>query len=133
MMASPAADFPDGFQLNPPATADEIAASEEELHVALPSAYREFLASASGGEGPIGDESYLILWPATGLAERNRGYKVDPEYAPDLLLIGTDGGNEVFAIRAGDGSFVAAPLIGMSPDAVRTRGSTLQEFLASFP
>ena len=133
MTPSPITWFPEEFQLNPPATADEIAAAEDALDMAIPASYREFLTNASGGEGPIGEESYVILWPASELAEHNRGYKVDPEYAPDLLLIGTDGGNEVFAIRAGDGSFVSAPLIGMSPDAVDSRGATLQEFLNSFP
>lgn len=127
------AQFPDDFVLNPPATAEEIAAAERSLDVTLPDEYRDFLSQASGGEGPLGEESYLILWPANELAEYDRGYKVDPDYAPDLLLIGTDGGNEVFAIRAADGSFVAAPLIGMSADAVRPRGSNLSEFLASFP
>jgi len=98
----------------------------------FPRVYREFLASANGGEGPVGDESYVVLWAATELAGHNRGYKVDPEYAPGLLLIGTDGGNEVFAVPAEDGSFVSAPLIGMSPDAIQTRSTTLGEFLASF-
>lgn len=133
MTPSPTADFPDNFHLNPPATGREIAAAEGAVKLAFPRAYRELLTSASGGEGPVGDESYVILWAATELADHNRGYKVDPDYAPDLLLIGTDGGNEVFAIRADDGSFVSAPLIGMSPDAVRARGKTLREFLASFP
>ena len=90
------------------------------------------MARANGGEGPIGDQSYLILWRANELAEHNHGYKVDSDYAPDLLVIGTDGGNELFAIRPNDGSFVAAPAIGMSADAVQTRGATLQEFWASF-
>jgi hypothetical protein len=125
--------FPEGFRLNPPATAEEIAEAEEALNGAFPNEYRDFLRRASGGEGPLGDESYLILWSAAELAEHNKGYKVDPEYAPDLVLIGTDGGNEVFAIRPADGAFVAAPLIGMSPEAVRKRGSTMQEFVTSFP
>lgn len=133
MSSSAIVEFPEEFQLNPPATADEISAAERALDVVIPDRYREFLARASGGEGPVGDESYVILWPATELANHNQGYKVDPEYAPDLLLIGTDGGNEVFAIRAGDGAFVSAPLIGMNPDSVKPRGATLQEFLASFP
>jgi hypothetical protein len=126
------AQFPDDFVLNPPATAEEIAVAEQSLRVTLPEEYRDFLLGASGGEGPLGKESYLVLWPAHELPEHNLGYKVDTDYASDLILIGTDGGNEVFAIRPPDGSFVAAPLIGMSQDAVQIKGSTLAEFLGSF-
>lgn len=133
MTPSPLAGFPEAFELNPPATLDDVSAAEDALGAAIPSSYREFLAIASGGEGPIGEESYVVLWSATELAERNQGYKMDPEYAPGLLLIGSDGGNEVFALRASDGLFVSAPLIGMSPDAAQARGRTLQEFLTSFP
>lgn len=52
---------------------------------------------------------------------------------PDLVFIGTDGGNEVFAIRAGDGHYVAATLIGMSPEAVKDCGVTFTDFVRSFP
>ena len=75
----------------------------------------------------------MILWAAAQLVEHNRGYKLDPEYASNLTLIGTDGGNEVFAIRTEDGAFISAPFIGMSADVVQARGTTLHEFLASFP
>ena len=46
-------DFPDGFQLNPPASAKEVAESERVLECEFPRAYRDFLTSASGGEGRL--------------------------------------------------------------------------------
>jgi len=121
------------FRTNGASSYERVQKAEEQLAVDLPSDYKAMLRQANGGEGPVGHESYLILWPVEEIVEHNRGYKPDPLYAPGLTFIGTDGGNEVFAIRAGDGHFVAAPLIGMNPDAVTDRGRTLGEFLRSFP
>jgi hypothetical protein len=120
------------FDLGPPARSEEIANAERALAARFPESYRAFLDQANGGEGPIGEESYVILWPAEELAERNEGYRPDPDYAPDLVFIGSDGGNEVFGFRRDDGAFVAAPLIGMAPEEVRVCGRSLREFLASF-
>lgn len=122
-----------GFRPNGVASPERVQEVEAELGVELPDDYKAMLRAADGGEGPVGQESYVILWPVEDVVEHNRGYKPDPNYAPDLTFIGTDGGNEVFAIRSSDGHFVAAPLIGMSPEAVDDRGATLEEFLRSFP
>jgi hypothetical protein len=102
------------------------------LGTEFPVSYREFLGTANGGEGQLGHESFLILWPVDELVRRNEGYKLDPDYAPDLVLIGTDGGNEVFAFRRSDGTFVAAPLIGMAEGEIRARGTDFLELLESF-
>lgn len=125
--------LPADFQPNGSAAAERIHEAERELGIRLPDEYRDLLWRTNGGEGPIGAQSYLILWRAEELVEHNRGYKPDARYAPDLAFIGTDGGNEVFAIRAGDGHYVAAPLIGMSPEAVKDCGATFADFVRSFP
>lgn len=125
--------LPPGFQPNGAAPREGIDEVERELGIRLPDEYRDLLRRVNGGEGPIGAQSYLILWRAEELVEHNRGYRPDARYAPDLVFIGTDGGNEVFAIRAGDGHYVAAPLIGMSPEAVKDCGVTFTDFVRSFP
>ena len=121
------------FELRQPARSLDVVEAERGLETQFPKSYRAFLESADGGEGPIGAESYLILWPAEELVRQNEGYKPDNAYAPDLVFIGTNGGNEVFAFRRIDGAFVSAPLIGMAPNEVQVRGSNFEEFLASFP
>jgi len=131
-MAKPHATLLAEFQANQGAPLVSIRNVEAQLAVAFPAEYVEFLQQANGGEGPVGAESYVILWPVDELVERNEVYKVDDEYAPGLTFIGTDGGNEVFAIRRTDNHFVRAPLIGMAPDVVDDTGSTLEEFLRSF-
>lgn len=125
--------LPPGFQPNGAAPREGIDEVERELSIRLPDEYRDLLRRVNGGEGPIGAQSYLILWRAEELVEHNRGYRPDARYAPDLVCIGTDGGNEVFAIRAGDGHYVAAPLIGVSPEAVKDCGATFTDFVRSFP
>jgi hypothetical protein len=122
-----------GFELRPPAHDPEVMEAARALGAEFPASYRDFLGTANGGEGRLGRESYLILWPVDELVQRNEAYKPDRDYAPDLVLIGTDGGNEVFAVRRSDGNFVAAPLIGMAEGEIRARGTNFQEFLESFP
>ena len=56
-----------GMGLRPPATVEAIRAAEDALHVLLPEDYRAFFLVADGGEGPIGGESYLRLWPVRAL------------------------------------------------------------------
>lgn len=119
--------------LAPGAHLDTIREAERSLGARFPQDYVDFLSRANGGEGPVGDESYVILWPAERLVRRNRGYKVGDAYAPGLVFIGSDGGNEAFAIRESDGWYVCAPFIGMSDDAVEPLGATLAELLANLP
>jgi SMI1 / KNR4 family (SUKH-1) len=120
------------FECREPARASDVAEAERAVATQFPESYRAFLRSANGGAGLIGEESYLILWPADELPGHNEGYKPDADYAADLVFIGTDGGNEVFAFRPADGAFVSAPLIGMAPEEVQVRGASFQEFLESF-
>lgn len=125
-------DLPAGFVLNSPAQPEAISRAERDLAVQFPRSYRAFLLASNGGEGPLGQESFLVIWPVEDVAEHNRGYRPDPAYALDLVFIGTDGGNEVFAFRRRDGVFVAAPLIGMAPEQVEERGNDLGAFISSF-
>jgi hypothetical protein len=120
------------FECREPARMTDVTEAERALETQFPESYRAFLGSANGGEGPLGQESYLILWPVEELSQHNKGYKPDEQYAADLVFIGTDGGNEVFAFRPADGAFVSAPLIGMAPEEVQVRGTSFQEFLESF-
>lgn len=121
------------FEANEGASLAKIREVEDELAITLSPDYVEFLQQANGGEGSVGAESYVVLWPVEELVERNQGYSVDAEYAPDLTFIGTDGGNEVFAIRRPDRHYVQAPLIGMASNVVDDMGATFEEFLRALP
>jgi hypothetical protein len=79
----------------------------------LPEEFIEFLRQGNGGEGFLNGR-YAILWRAEELLDFNRDYQT-AELAPDLFLIGTNGGGEAYAF---DQSFASSavflvPLIGM--------------------
>jgi len=60
----------------------------------------------------------------------NTDYHVK-EFAPNLLLFGSDGGSEAFAFRLlddGDIRFVSVPFVPMSGDSAVDFGGTFREF-----
>lgn len=119
-------DFPG----KPGASEAVIRQAEADLDWALPSEYREFLVQMNGGEGFVG-EDYLILWSADELAQFNREYEVK-DYAPGLVLFGSNGGGEGFAFdtRSSPATIVQVPFIGMELQYANPVGSNFEEFIA---
>jgi hypothetical protein len=117
------------FNANPPASAAALREFECKAGLRLPEEYVQFLRQADGGEGFIGN-AYLILWRVAELVELNRAYQV-AEYAPGLLLFGSDGGGEAFAfdMRTEAKAIVAVPFVGMELELVRPFGSNFGAFL----
>ena len=101
------------FRKNVPATSDEIVRAEDELGLKLPEDYRQFLLCANGGEGFIGPNSYAMLWQVGDLYRFNQEYQAQ-QHAPGLLLIGSNGGGEGFALdfRGKSSCIVSVPFIG---------------------
>ena len=91
-----AANLLDNFNCNPPVNDPTIDAFEHNSGLRLPTDYVDFLKIANGGEGFIGEGSYLILWKLENIEKFNIAYEVH-EYAPGLILVGSDGGGEAFA------------------------------------
>lgn len=83
------------FNFNTPISEKEIKDVEIELKVKFPQDYIDFMQKTNGGEGTIGEESYLRLWKIEDLVESNEDYAVN-EFAPGLLIIGTDGAGTAF-------------------------------------
>lgn len=99
--------------LNPPASEEAIRTAAAALGIALPADYVDFLRRHNGGEGFAG-EHCVVLFKAEELKPFNDGYEVD-EYAPGLVLFGSNGGGEGYAFDTRDGamSVVRVPFIGM--------------------
>jgi cell wall assembly regulator SMI1 len=118
------------FGKNPPATQGAISNAEKALTAVLPADYVSFLQSMNGGEGPIGGDAYAMFWQVEQLAEMNEGYEVN-EYAPGLVLIGSDGAGEAFAfdMRQSPPSVVSVPFVGMDLEYAETVGENFTEFL----
>lgn len=118
------------MNLNPGVAPDVIRQLESHLGIRLPVDYFEFLTEANGGEGWIGQQ-YLQLWRVEDIPEFNEGYGAS-ELFPGLVLIGSDGGGEAFALdtRGNEIYFVETPFIGFEEDTRRIASSFI-EFLSA--
>jgi SMI1 / KNR4 family (SUKH-1) len=93
----------------------------------LPEGFLEFFEQANGAD--ISSENrYTILWPITEMVQRDKDYDVE-EYASDLFIFGSDGGDSAFAIERTTGKIFEMPFIGMSNEEAIFRANTFDEFL----
>lgn len=83
------------------------------LGSSIPPDYREFLTRFDGVEGFVSVDQYLMLWRAEDICKLNSAYGVD-EFAPGILLLGSDGGDTGFGYDLRTGVYLRVPLIGMS-------------------
>ena len=112
------------------ASPSQLVETEQRLGRSLPADYRAVLLQSDGLEGFVGEIEYLHLWSTLEIAERNHGYRV-AEFAPGLILIGTNGGNSGYGFRTAGArlEYVEVPLVGMEPESVVALGQSFQEFL----
>lgn len=117
------------LDLNDSADPNVIRNVEDQLGFQFPKEYVNFLLHSNGGEGPIGD-NYLQLWKVEELIENSEGYSVE-EFAPGLLIIGSNGGDTAYCIdtRSKEMPFVSMPFIGMDLEQVELCESTFTKFL----
>lgn len=110
---------------------DEAIRKFEKLSgLTLPVDYAVFIKESNGGEGFVGPNAYLILWPVEQLLELNKAYQVQ-ECAPGLLFFGSDGGGEAFAFdtRMPEIPIVAVPFVGMDCSLARQISVSFSGFL----
>jgi cell wall assembly regulator SMI1 len=113
------------------ASEEALRAIERNFNCALPAEYKQFMTNSGSGEGFVG-ENYLILWKVDELIQFNGEYEVE-EYAPGLLLFGSNGGGEGYAFdtRPGEAMKIRiVPFVGMSLEDAKTVAPTFREFLA---
>lgn len=110
---------------------DVIIGVQHDLSVVFPVDYVEFIQESSGAEGVVGD-SYLVLWSIEDLGPKNIAYRVK-EFAPGLLIFGSDGAGEAYAFTIGakQTEIVNVPFIGMGIEDPTFMGNTFTEFLES--
>lgn len=120
------------LNLRMPATAGAVLRFQAERGIKLPEDYVAFLLRSNGADGPVGETGYVSLWAIDELSELNRGYRVD-EFAPGLLLIGSDGGDEAFGFDLRDPTMpiLEVPFVGMSLDEARPLALTFAEMLTN--
>jgi hypothetical protein len=100
------------------------------LEKSLPDDYIEFLAYCNGGEGFIGENSYVIFWTVEELPEMNEAYEVS-KYAKELFLFGSDGGGEAYGFdtRSSPATIVQVPFVGMDTSLAQYIADDFSSFL----
>jgi len=118
------------FNCNPPVIANDIVVFQASNNITLPQEYVDFLKVSDGGEGFIGQNSYVIFWKLNELMKLNDAYQVR-NYADKLFLFGSNGGGEAFAFdtRQKPYTIVSVPFVGMDMELIETIGKTFWEFL----
>lgn len=116
------------FETNPPATLSAIENAEWFFNIQLPTDYKEFLQFTNGLEGETTD-SYLVLWSVEELVELNLAYNVK-EFISNVIIIGSDGGEDAFAYDTTNMTIIKFPFIGMGYIANEKLSDTLGDFLS---
>jgi hypothetical protein len=118
------------FNGNAPPTPEVILAGEKQLKCLFPNDYGNFIKGQNGGEGFLGNDSYLILWAVEELEPFNRGYEVE-SYCPELLLFGSNGSGEAYAFdkRSTPWPVVQVPFVGMDYSLCAVIGNSFSEFI----
>jgi hypothetical protein len=118
------------FNGNPGVKPDALQEFERVSGILLPEDYRAILRRCDGGEGFIGDGSYLILWRISELLTFNKEYEVH-DYCPGLLLFGSNGSGDAFGfdLRLDPFQIVRVPFVGMAEDEIVHLTSSFMGFL----
>ena len=113
----------------PGATRDQIETAQALLVTEFPLDYTEFLLNSDGAVGILG-EDYLALWSLAEVISVQKDAAVE-EFAPGLILFGSDGGDTVYAfMNRGEVMYVVeVSLEGLSLDSAKVRASSFTEFL----
>jgi hypothetical protein len=116
-------------QVNSPATEDQITLLEQSLGLILPDMYRALLRCANGFTAQE-DICSLILYSTEELIERNETYEVSV-YAPELLMIGDDGGGRAILIERHqpDPAVYRVSMGSISPDDAVTLAPQLSSWI----
>lgn len=100
----------------------------KELTSALPPDFMVAIQEFGGCEGFLG-KVYLRLYRLEELAGVNQAYMVG-EYAPEIIVFGSNGGGDVFAFIAENGAIVQVPAIPLSLEYAHQMAAGFSEFIA---
>lgn len=119
-----------GLAPRPGTTLGEIEKAEQALGRHLPEDYRRFLSETNGLEGFVAPNMYLVLWSASELETLNTAYGVR-EFAPTLVLLGTNGGDTAYGFKAEAGGtfYIRVPLVGLSDGSAEPFGASLIDMI----
>ena len=98
--------------------------------VHLPAQYLEYMKMSNGGEGYVGQSSYLALFPIEKIMPINKAAATE-EFAPGLLIFANNGMGTSYAFDTRDSKMTIIEVDDMelSFEAAVPRGGTFVEFL----
>lgn len=119
---------------NAGASKEALQSLTEAIGVSLPGEYLDWMRISNGGEGFLGPVSYLMLWPAEEIRERNHRLEVS-KLMPGFVLFASNGGDAAYAFDTRSGAPSSMPIIEIPyvdigvEGASRARGSGFRAFL----
>lgn len=103
---------------------------QNELDFELPNDYLSIMKDFNGGEGEIGDNSWLNLYPIEELVNVNNDYQFLMEQIPDYFLFGKDAADTGFAFRKFNKTIHSFGLMSnFKTDPIEFCGNDFAEFL----
>jgi len=109
---------------------DELNKIQKEINFHFPSDYIELMIEYNGGEGGVGENSWLCLFPIEGLLEINADYRLLMERIPDYILFGKDAADTGYAFNKINSSIHSFGLMSdFKTDKIEFCGNTFTEFL----
>jgi hypothetical protein len=102
----------------------------EKAGFGFPADYTEVMKAYNGGEGSIGKNAWLILYPIEDLIQVNTDYGVLMEQIPDYFLFGKDAADTGFAFHKQYGTYHAFGLMSdFKADNIDYCGNSFFEFV----
>ena len=95
------------FSFNPPYDGEKITKING---VKLPKNYLAFMKQHNGGEGETAGGTWLVLYSLEELQGENDDYEI-PEFLPNHIIIGDNGGGEFFGINKKGEYFIVPEII----------------------
>jgi hypothetical protein len=119
------------LKMRPPSSSEEMATFLAYAGDVPQKDYLEFMRRHNGGDGPVGNDSYLRIWTLDSVAIRTEDSGAS-EFAPGLLLFGGDGGDLAYAFDRQDPQWpiVSVSLTSMSRDEMKKIAGTFSEFIS---
>lgn len=78
---------------------------EQKLGFEFPCEYRDMMVEFNGGEGPVGNNCWLCLYPLEKLMEINKNYGLLMEQIPEYFLFGKDAADTGYAFHKSKKTF----------------------------
>ncbi|SDE11365.1 SMI1/KNR4 family protein [Niabella drilacis] len=95
----------------------------------LPQDYIDFMKAFNGGEGGIGENGWLYLFPAEALMDINKAYGILMEQIPGYFLFGKDAADTGYAFQKQTGAIYSFGLMSnFETNSMDFCGSNFSEF-----